>query len=99
MPFFTSITLLSKNNVMFFLFLSTSENSSDNMKILGEACVYKVESRRRTLIKQAGEKGEVTDDDVAVSLLADLQERQDREAERYIQNMPEKVRCNKKSIS
>ena len=72
----------------------SSENTNENLKILAEASVYKAESRRQTLTHQRSDSGpEITDNDVAVSLLADLQDRQDREAERYLQQMTDKV-CN-----
>ena len=69
------------------------ESTIDNHKILQGACVTKVESRRMTLTYESGEVQEgATDAEVHVSLLADLQEQQDRDAEELLQAILDKVK-------
>ena len=72
-----------------------AENIKENKSILQEAYVIKCESRRVTVGRQAQtvspQPTQVSDEEVLVSLLADLQERHDVEAEQYIQNLCNQV--------
>ncbi|CAH1784103.1 unnamed protein product [Owenia fusiformis] len=60
----------------------------EHEQLLMKAAIIKLESRLRTLKKSS--TGEVTSDEVAMSLLADLQEEQDKEAEKVMQSIPNK---------
>ena len=59
--------------------------------LLREAAVFKVVNRQKYLeITQDGEQA-VEKDDVIVSLLADLQQEQDQESEKLVNEMQDKV--------
>ena len=59
-------------------------------EILQEAAVMKLTSRERNLeLQRPGQK--VSRDDVIVTLLADLQQEQDKESEILIRLLPDKV--------
>ena len=61
-------------------------------EILQEAAIMKLTSRQRNLeIQRPGE--EVSKHDVIVTLLADLQQEQDKESEILMTLLPDKVRC------
>ena len=64
-------------------------STSDNHATLQEACVYKFEGRRSVM--ETANDAEVTEDDVTVSLLADLQQQQEKEAESMLNDVLDKV--------
>lgn len=57
--------------------------------LLLEAAVYKIVNRQKYL--EASQDGAVEKDDVIVSLLADLQQEQDQESEKMVNEMQDKV--------
>ena len=71
-----------------FFFIADKET---RQKLLQEAAVFKVVNRQKYLeITQDGEQT-VEKDDVIVSLLADLQQEQDQESEKLVNEMQDKV--------
>ena len=74
--------------VFYIIYLDHVEAS---ITLLQEACHVKAESRRQHLMETSG-SGKVTQDDIDVSLMADLQDSQDAEAESYLQTMKVMVR-------
>ena len=60
------------------------------------AAAYKFEVQRYRLSSK--KEGEVNDEEVTVSMMADLQEEQDKESERVMANLQEKVRRTKGKI-
>ena len=71
-----------------FFFIADKET---RQKLLQEAAVFKVVNRQKYLeITQDGEQA-VEKDDVIVSLLADLQQEQDQESEKLVNEMQDKV--------
>ena len=60
--------------------------------MLQEGAVIKLEGRRDMLSRQKDGRPDVSDDDVCVSLMADLQEEQQTESDKMIEDMAEKVR-------
>lgn len=66
-------------------------------EILQEAAVMKLTSRQRNLeLQRPGE--EVSRDDVVVTLLADLQQEQDKESEILIRLLPDKVTIKMRGV-
>ena len=64
----------------------------NHQEILQEAAIMKLTSRQRNLeLQRPGE--ELSKDDVIVTLLADLQQEQDKESEVLMTLLPDKVRC------
>lgn len=57
--------------------------------LLGEAAVFKIVNRQKYLETSQGEV--VEKDDVIVSLLADLQQEQDQESEKLVNDLQDKV--------
>lgn len=71
-----------------FLLVADKETRQN---LLLEAAVFKVVNRQKYLeITQEGEQA-VERDDVIVSLLADLQQEQDQESEKLVNEMQDKV--------
>lgn len=67
------------------------EDKETRQKLLLEAAVFKVVNRQKYLeITEDGEQA-VEKDDVIVSLLADLQQEQDQESEKLVNEMQDKV--------
>ena len=60
------------------------------MALLQEAASVKAPGRKKRLERET--KKSVTFDEVIVSIMADLQQQQDKESEIVIQQLPEKVR-------
>ena len=81
---------LQSNCVTILQFL-TIENKADQLTILREAAVVKGECRSLTLNRQ-GEGEDITRDKVVVSLMADLQQLQDKETANYVDDMQDMVR-------
>lgn len=72
-----------------FLFFTADKETRQNLLL--EAAVFKVVNRQKYLeIIQDGEQA-VEKDDVIVSLLADLQQEQDQESEKLVNEMQDKV--------
>lgn len=69
------------------LFSVLSENSSEQHRLLATAAALKLTSRKLTLERRKSKTSSPTDDDVTVSLLADLQELQSSESERVLHSM------------
>ena len=69
--------------VFYIIYLDHVEAS---VTLLQEACYAKTESQRQHLMETPG-SGKVTQHDIDVSLMADLQDSQDAEAESYLQTM------------
>ena len=68
-----------------------SDDADLHREILQEAAIMKLTSRQRNLeIQRPGE--EVSKHDVIVTLLADLQQEQDKESEILMALLPDKVR-------
>lgn len=68
-----------------------TEDKETRQNLLLEAAVFKVVNRQKYLeITQDGEQA-VEKDDVIVSLLADLQQEQDQESEKLVNEMQDKV--------
>lgn len=73
----------------FWFFFTADKETRQNL--LQEAAVFKVVNRQKYLeITQDGEQA-VEKDDVIVSLLADLQQEQDQESEKLVNEMQDKV--------
>lgn len=72
-----------------------AEKVKDNKDVLHDAFIVKFEGRRLRLCHDREENGEkdviINDEDIMVSLLADLQERHDREAEEFIKKFRDQV--------
>ena len=85
-----TLRLLQSNRVTILRFL-TVENKADQLAILREAAVVKSEGRSLTLSRQ-GEGEDVARDKVVVSLMADLQQLQDKETANYVDDMQDMVR-------
>ncbi|XP_077983007.1 uncharacterized protein LOC144437842 isoform X2 [Glandiceps talaboti] len=58
------------------------------MEILQQAAIIKMSSRQKKLERQKG--GDVSKDEVVISIMADLQEQQDKESEEVIEQLPNK---------
>ena len=72
-----------------WFFFTADKETRQNL--LQEAAVFKVVNRQKYLeITQDGEQA-VEKDDVIVSLLADLQQEQDQESEKLVNEMQDKV--------
>ena len=71
-----------------FFFNLVAEKDVRNHLLL-EAAVYKVVNRQKYL--EISQDGAVQKDDVIVSLLADLQQEQDQESEKLVNEMQDKV--------
>ena len=68
-----------------------TEDKETRQSLLLESAVFKVVNRQKYLeITQDGEQA-VEKDDVIVSLLADLQQEQDQESEKLVNEMQDKV--------
>ena len=68
-----------------------TEDKENRQSLLLEAAVFKVVNRQKYLeINKDGEQA-VEKDDVIVSLLADLQQEQDQESEKLVNEMQDKV--------
>ena len=61
-----------------------SEDAKEQLEIFEEAASLKVEEMR---------DGSLSDEDIEVKLLADLQDSQDREAEYMMKDLADKVGC------
>ena len=68
-------------------FFSADKEARQNF--LREAAVFKVVNRQKYL--ETIQEGAVEKDDVIVSLLADLQQEQDQESEKLVNDMQDKV--------
>ena len=68
------------------------ENKADHLGILQEATIVKCQSLLMTLTRKEIEGKEVTRDTVTVSLMADLQQLQEKEIAKYVEDMQEMVR-------
>ena len=75
-----------------FLFKYFSVDKEARQKLLLEAAVFKTVNRQKHL--EASQDGAVEKDDVIVSLLADLQQEQDQESEKLVNEMQDKVTCS-----
>lgn len=64
------------------------------MQLLLEATILKMVSRTVYLTKEGG--SEVGEDDVIVTIIADLQDQQDKESEALIKKLVDKVKTNKR---
>ena len=71
---------------MLFYLLAEKESRSN---LLQEAAIYKVVNRQKYL--ELSQDGSVEKDDVVISLLADLQQEQDQESEKMVNEMQDKV--------
>lgn len=69
-----------------YIFLGDKEA---RQKLLQKAAVFKVVNRQKFL--EITQEGPVEKDDVIVSLLADLQQEQDQESEKLVNEMQDKV--------
>lgn len=74
---------------MFLCFLT--EDKETRQKLLLEAAVFKVVNRQKYLEITEDKEQAVEKDDVIVSLLADLQQEQDQESEKLVNEMQDKV--------
>ncbi len=72
------------------IFIPTLETQDEHMQILQEAASVKAPGRQKRLEKET--KQAVSKEQVTVSIMADLQQQQDKESENMIQQLPEKVR-------
>lgn len=74
---------------VFLCFLT--EDKETRQKLLLEAAIFKVVNRQKYL-EITEDKGQAVEkDDVIVSLLADLQQEQDQESEKLVNEMQDKV--------
>lgn len=79
----------NKNSItVTLLFYSLAEKESLSI-LLQEAAVYKVVNRQKYL--EISQDGAVEKDDIVISLLADLQQEQDQESEKLVNEMQDKV--------
>jgi len=76
--------------VVFFCF--TEADKDQRKSILLEASAVKFVNRQNHLQKSREDDGKVPRDDVIISILADLQQEQDKESETIIGTMQEKVK-------
>lgn len=74
---------------VFLCFLT--EDKETRQKLLLEAAVFKVVNRQKYLEITEDKEQAVKKDDVIVSLLADLQQEQDQESEKLVNEMQDKV--------
>lgn len=74
---------------VFLCFLT--EDKETRQKLLLEAAVFKVVNRQKYLEITEDKEQAVEKDDVIVSLLADLQQEQDQESEKLVNEMQDKV--------
>ncbi|XP_033123436.1 trichohyalin-like isoform X2 [Anneissia japonica] len=65
-----------------------SSLTDEHMQILEEAALLKLTSRKYILTKEKG--SEVTDDEIVVTIMADLQQEQDKESETILESLPNK---------
>ena len=70
------------------LFFYTADKEARHNLLL-EAAVFKIVNRQKYL--ETSQDGAVEKDDVIVSLLADLQQEQDQESEKLVNDMQDKV--------
>ena len=68
-----------------------TDKISDQHRILYEASIYKRASRQRTLALRSNMELEAVEEDVDVSLMSELQDKQASHAENIIQEMTQKV--------
>ena len=68
---------------------SSSADQGFHIDVLDMAAAYKFEVQRQRLTNKKG--SEVDDEEVTVSIMADLQEEQDKESERIMTQLQEKV--------
>jgi len=68
-----------------------TEDKETRQNLLLEAAVFKVVNRQKYLEITQEEEQAVEKDDVIVSLLADLQQEQDQESEKLVNEMQDKV--------
>lgn len=74
---------------VFLCFLT--EDKETRQKLLLEAAVFKVVNRQKYLEITEDREQAVEKDDVIVSLIADLQQEQDQESEKLVNEMQDKV--------
>ena len=72
-----------------WFFFTADKETRQNL--LQEAAVFKVVNRQKYLEITQDEEQAVEKDDVIVSLLADLQQEQDQESEKLVNEMQDKV--------
>ena len=72
-----------------WFFFTADKETRQNLLL--EAAVFKVVNRQKYLEITQDEEQTVEKDDVIVSLLADLQQEQDQESERLVNEMQDKV--------
>ena len=80
-----------------FVFFFSVADQGSHTDILDMAAVYKFEVQRHRLTSQ--KEREVDDEEVTVSIMADLQEEQDKESERIMTQLQEKVRNSEKQTN
>jgi hypothetical protein len=76
-----------------------SDKVKENRNLLQEALMVKMEGRRLKLSSDIGEDKEISDDEIVISLMADLQEKHDSEAEAFIQKFSEQVSLVRMSLN
>lgn len=72
--------------------ISFVDSAQENHAILQEACSYKFEVRRDAIAPS--KEDVVEEDDVTVTLLADLQQIQEKQAEEMLEEITDKARNN-----
>ena len=82
-----SCSLLCVEDILYFLFCIADKEARHSLLL--EAAVYKIVNRQKYL--EASQDGTVEKDDVIVSMLADLQQEQDQESEKMVNEMQDKV--------
>ena len=82
------------SEIHFLSHFSPVADQGFHIDILDMAAAYKFEVQRFRLTNEKG--SEVDDEEVTVSIMADLQEEQDKESERMMAQLQEKVRMKNK---
>ena len=86
----TTFTWASSQSEVFLLhFVPSTADKEARHNLLVEAAVFKVVNRQKYL--ELSQEETVKKDDVIVSLLADLQQEQDQESEKLVNEMQDKV--------
>ena len=80
---------LSTSPFLFVCLFVCAADKEARHNLLLEAAVFKIVNRQKFL--EASQDGAVEKDDVIVSLLADLQQEQDQESEKLVNEMQDKV--------
>lgn len=85
---------MSSYFTVLWICVSRTEQTEERIQLLLEATILKIVSRTVYLTKEGGSK--VSVDDVMVTIIADLQDQQDKESEALIKKLVDKVKTNKR---